>query len=341
MRVNAFCLILFGVFIIPRAYGLPATAAVTLRTLHTRHQLFGQIVPQHQYWVTTSLNGRIEGLRIQVGDSVHQGDVIARLTGPSVNARLQAARLTVKQDQAELVSAKSVLTLTAQKRRQKLATQEQLLNARTALLKARTQLAIGRSQQQSLQAETQLLAPTDGQVAAVTAANGDYISAGESLLKLLPSKGLWLEARAYGRDGQQVTVGQTGQFLPEEGGQALAVTVATRVPDTESPGSWLLFLVPKGPSTDWFAGQAGTVTLTGGARQLPAVPSAGLIMDQGQWWVMLKTRQGAKPVQVDPAASQNGWTWLLHGVQAGQEVMVQGAYQAYHQDFSKQYANPD
>lgn len=319
----------------------PSFATVRLRPLHSQLQLFGQVMPQHHYRVAASLEGRVTDLKVKVGDPVRQGEVIAHLTGPSVNARLQAAEQSVKQDQADLESAKSILTLIEQKRRQRLATQEELLKARTAVSQAQTHLVVARIQLQSLQAQTQLVAPTDGQITTLSAANGDYMTTGQSLLRILPSKGLWIRTRAYGQEGREVKVGQTGNFQADEAGRTLAVTVATKVPDTKSPGTWLLYLVTQDASANLFAGQAGTVSLTESVRQLPAVSNAALIMDQGQWWVMLKAGQSTKPVRVDPAASHHGWTWLLHGVQAGDRVLVQGAYQAYHQNFSKQYANPD
>lgn len=318
-----------------------AFATVRPRPLHSQLQLFSQVTPQHQYRVTASLAGRVTDLKVNNGDPVRQGDVIAQLTGPSVHARLQSAQQMVSQDQADLKSAQSILTLVEQKRRQKLATQEQLLKARSAVSQARTQLSMARSQQQSLQARTQLVAPTEGQVTALAAANGDYVTAGQTLLQILPNKGLWIQARAYGQDGQRVKVGQSGQFETTKGQGTGAVKVVAKVPDVTSPGTWLLYLLPQDNAGNWFAGQAGTVTLTQNVRQLPAVPSAALIMDQGQWWVMLKSGQTSKPVQVDPVASDQGWTWLNQQGLAGKQVMVRGAYQAYHRSFSKQYANPD
>ena len=253
----------------------------------------------------------------------------------------QVAAEAVKQAQVDVESANTLLKLVRQQQRQTLATRQDVLKARTALIEARTRLDVAKSRQQALISETRLLSPASGKVISVSAADGDYVSAGQSLLKILPANELWLSARAFRQDGAQLQPGMPGVFHPDAGGVAIPVSVSATVPGSGAGETWQVYLRPTIQSPAWFAGEAGKLVLSGPARELPAVSSAAVVMDEGKWWVMVKTQQGAKAVQVVPAVSRSGWTWLKQGLNVGQKVLVRNAYQQFHQNFASQYANPD
>lgn len=338
------------VFVVAALAAVPALAGkphrnqgvrVALRPLSEKSEAFARVVPERIFRLAASLSGRITALKIRPGDPVRKGETLVRLTGADLTARLDAARQAVVADQAARQAARQVLASVRQKQGDRLATRAALARASLELKRSDSQLKSDQSRLHALQARTQLLAPGDGQVIKVTAANGDYVKAGQVVLEVMPARGLWLEARLYGRQGMAVQVGQKGRFQPDDQGPAIPVTVATTVPEPESPGRWLLYLTPQASAPAWFAGEAGHLILAETTRKLPAVPSRAMILDQGSWWLMVEGAKGPHPVRVTPAASRNGWTWLQAGVRADQRVLVKGAYQAFHRNFSSQYANPD
>ena len=312
---------------------------VVLRPLSESMRTFAQVEPKRIFKLAASIPGLVTALGIRPGDPVHKGDMLARLAGPDLVARLEAARQAVVADKAARQSARQVLASVRQKQGERLATRAALARANLELQQSDSRLKSDRSRLQALQARTQLLAPGDGQVIKVATANGDYVKAGQTLVEIMPSRDLWLSAKLYGRQGMDVQAGQKGRFQPDDQGPAIAVTVATVMP--EPAGGWQLYLTPQGTGPAWFAGEAGQLILAGATRKLPAVPTRAMIMDQGRWWLMVEGPKGAHPERVTPAASRNGWTWLQSGVSADQRVLVKGAYQAFHRDFSSQYSNPD
>ena len=345
MRISLCCLIsltfsLLGCVQV-RADTLPVTFTVSDRPLQQQITAFAQVTPQHLYQVTSSLAGRVANFSIKPGESVRRGESIADLTGAGVTEQAQVAADAVKQAQVDVASANTLLKLVQQQQRQTLATRQDVLKARSSLSEAKARLEIAESRQQALISETRLLSPASGKVISVAATDGDYVSAGQSLLKILPTNELWLSARIFGQDGQQLQPGLPGVFHPNLGGEAIPVSVATTAPGSGAGGTWQVYLLPKIQSPAWFAGEAGKLVLHGPAFELPAIPSAALIMDQGKWWVMVASEQGERPVHVVPASSRHGWTWLKQGLSVGQKVLVRNAYQRFHQNFARQYANPD
>jgi len=314
---------------------------VALRPLVETVQAFAQVVPQRTLRLAAPLAGHLAQLQVRPGDRVQRGETLGRLTGPAIDARLEAARQSVVGDKAGVSAAAQELKSIRQKAGERLATRNALIRARLALTRSRAQLRSDQAQLKSLQRQIRLTAPAAGQVTRLSATNGDFLGVGQPVMQIRPDQALWLSARFYGARGRRLKPGQQGQFHPDGGGRSLAVTLATLMPDPDASGTWQVYFMPQHTPADWFAGQAGTLTLQGAGRRLPAVPSGALIMDQGTWWVMVEKSDGPKPVKVTPVASQGGWTWVRHGLSAGQQVLVKGAYQAYHRDFASQYANPD
>ncbi len=332
-------LLLFGP--LPTLAAGQDSARVALRPLTVTVQAFAQVVSQHRFRVAAPLAGHLSALTVRAGDRVQKGEQLGRLGGPGIDAQIESLRQSVSGDQAGVSATRAVLDSVRQKAGERLATHDALIRARLALTRARSQLKTDQARLKSLQAQTVLIAPATGAVSGLSAANGDFLKVGQTILQIRPARALWLSAEFYGRQGSELQPGQKAQFAPDGGGQPLPVTLATLMPDPDAPGTWQAYFTADQTRPNWFAGQAGTVSVKGPAHPLPAVPSDALILNQGAWWVMVDKSGGAQPVRVTPAASRDGWTWISQGLKAGQTVMVKGAYQAYHRDFARQYANPD
>lgn len=305
--------------------------------------LFARVVSSSPTHVTAGLNGRLVDLKVKPGDTVSAGQEIARIAGPAVQARIQAANHRVQRDRARVRSASSLLRIARREQHRQLATQGDLLQAEARLSEARSDLAIDRAERMGLASGSRLNAPFAGTVTALRAAGGDYVTAGQVLIELAPSTGLRLSARVYGNDARLIEPGRTGHFQDDDGAGIVPVKVISKAPDPKSPGVRRLYLAPLSPSqpAPWSLGDSGTLTLDAQAPALPSVPTAALIMDRGHWWVMLKTPSGARAVRVTPVARANGRAWISQGLYAGQRVQLGGAYQDFHRDFAKHYANPD
>ncbi len=337
----ALILLAFSAPVFAAESGRAVDVTVSLRPLQVTHHYFAQIESQQNYVITASLAGRLSHLQVRPGDPVHKGEVLAQLSGPAVQAERVIAKNRVKTAQSQYDMAKAIYGIRKHEYQEQITTHVALIKAHDALVQAQSRLATAESHAQSLSNQVQLLAPVDGNVTGLLVANAAFVKAGQPLMKILPAKGLWLASRVFGADGSSVHVGQKGWFVPDGSTAKIPVTVASVVSDPKVAGIRHVYLTTSVKSIDWMAGQAGTVALSGPTRTLPAVPSPALILDQGAWWVMVRRGNAWVPVQVHPVASRDGWTWLRPTLQSGQRVLVQGAYQAFHRDFAKRYANPD
>lgn len=323
-------------------WGATATWAQALsRPLPGKITLFARVIAPQPSHLTAGLAGRLVDFDVRPGDRVRPGEKIGRIGGPAVTARLQAAQRRIRADQVAVHSAAALLRITRRQKQRQLATGADLLRAEDALSTASSRLALDRAARLGLVDGSRLSVPFVGTVTALRAAAGDYVQPGQVVLDLAPTRGLLLSARVYGARAGRVKPGEGGRFQADGGSSALAVKVVSKAPAPDSPGVRVLYLAPTHPTPGWALGDAGTLTLSGPSRALPSIPDGALVMDQGQWWVMLKTAHGERPVVVTPVARDQGRAWIGRGLRAGQTVRLKGAYQAFHRDFARQYANPD
>lgn len=339
-RTILFALILVS-FRLAWADDNPEIAITSLRPLQQHITLFAQVLPQHLLHITPSIDGRVSGLTLTSGSHIRQGETIARISGSMITAKLNSVEELINKDISDLSAAKSILAIKRKNKELNLATHIDLLMAQRTESDARYELKQAEMSKKTLMKQTVIQAPSGGVITAFYATNGDYIKSGQALLSLLPDGNLWLSTRAYGQTGQRLKIGQSAKFFPPSNDSPIALRLASKVPVTNSANAWQLYWLPSTPGTKWFSGEVGTLKLKINQQLFPAIPTQAMIMDQGKWWVMIKTKEGKQPVHVIPEASHNGWTWIKQGLIVGQEVILDGAYQAFHHDFSEKYANPD
>lgn len=289
--------------------------------------------------LTVSTPGTIADLHILPGDAVRQGQRIARLTGPVVVA--ETARLNAEQKSAQIRAsyATQAAGIERQKLGDQLGTRDSVLHMESDRDTAQQQLATARAAATSYQSQLSVFAPLAGIVTAVSAADGESVSAAQAIATIAPSNGLYVVASFYGDDAARVMPGTEGTFAPEGSPTPLHVTVRRTSANPATPGETDVWLKPSDGRT-LPAAAAGSLTLTQTTEKL-AVPASALVLDDGQWWVLVHDGQGEHRRQVVPGISDNGWTAILRGLAPYEKVVVQDAYLLFHQDFAKQYQQAD
>ena len=183
----------------------------------------GNIAAWQEASVGTEADGlRLAEVKVNVGDVVKRGQVLASFTPDTIAAELAQTRAAVAEAEATLAEASA----NAQRARELQATgalsaqqiNQYLTAERTAQARLEAQRAAAKTQQLRL-AQTQVLAPDNGVISARSATVGAVLPAGQELFRLI--RGGRLEWRA------EVSAADLAQLKP---GVAAAVTPAGGTP---------------------------------------------------------------------------------------------------------------
>ena len=305
---------------------------VAARPVSPTYPAYGQVQPVSLMQVRAVEAGTVARLALP-GEPVRAGQVLAVLGGAQARSLLSRLRGAARAAEIQLAADRRKLTA-------HLVTRQTVAADEAADEAARGRVSV------ALQTLT-LRAPAAGQVLAVTAADGEQVTAGELLLTLQTGRPL-LTATYYGKDALAIKPGMTGRFQPVTG-RAIPVGVMT-VSETLAPdGGEQVELLPVATGRDpaasagtgWRSGQWGTVTLIGGSRPMIAVPTRALILDRARWWVLVRTPRGDRRRQVVPGPVRGWTTYLSQGLRPGERVVVQNAYLEFHRGIARRYAPPD
>lgn len=317
-----------------------ATVVAQQRAWPAQFTAYGQVEPTSIVNVRIAGSGTVSNLRALPGSIVSAGQVLARLGGPQMQALLTQRKTALQSAQARLEAATHALSIARSQLAVHLAT-------RQALDTSTSELAAARADAQTAQAELEqardlavIKAPVAGSVVAVQAANGEQARAGDTLLTIEPHGSLWVHAKYFGDDASTIHVGMTGVFAPAGSGAPLPVKVATIAPALGADGGLQVGLIATSPPK-WVSGQWGTVTLDGPSTPFVMVPTAALILDRGEWWVLVHTPQGDQPRQVVPGPAHGWETGIVSGLKPGERVVAQDAFLEYHRGIAQHYQPPD
>ncbi|MFM0509235.1 efflux RND transporter periplasmic adaptor subunit [Paraburkholderia sp. RL17-373-BIF-A] len=290
--------------------------------------------------MTAPTAGVVSSMRLIPGEEVRAGQVIARLTGPSVSTDTARLAADLKSAQIRMAAASQAAAIEQQKLDEHLSTRDVVIRARAELDTVRQQVAAAQSAARSYASLVVIRAPEDGVVTAVNAADGQYVTADQPLATAAPSRGLHVVANLFGNDASSVAAGMRGIFLAEGADAPVDVVVQHVSRSITTPGQLEVWLdAASGPSL--VAGSVGTVSLTASDDKRLAIPSTALILDGGQWWVLVRDKSGSRRQQVTPGISDGGWTSIRQGLQQGERVVTQDAYLLFHQDFATRYQQAD
>ena len=289
--------------------------------------------------LTASTPGTVSGLHVLPGDVVRQGQIIARLTGPTVLA--ETTRLASEQRAAQIREASAMQSAAIEQRKleDQLTTRDAAVRARADRDTAHQQLSAAQAATRNYESQLSVAAPQAGAVIAVSAADGQIVNTGQAVVTIAPSSGLYIVAHFYGNDASRVTPGMEGTFLPDGSHGPLHVVVQRTSLSATTPGQMDAWLKPADGRV-LPAGAVGTLSLTSATEKL-AVPASALVLDGGQWWVLVHDKRGNQRRQVVPGPSANGWTAIERGLAPDERVITLDAYLLFHQDFAKRYQQAD
>lgn len=320
-----------------------ASDVVTVQARQETSQLvaYGQVAPISIVPVSAAEAGVVAGLKVRPGSHVRAGEILAHLNGPAIDSLVVQSEANVRSAQSQLEAAEKSLAIAQQQLTSHLGTRQAVQQDESAVAQAQTGLVNAQSRLKTVRQLMTVSSPADGVVLQLNSANGALIAPGQSILTVRPAQGLWLLADYYGSDLNAIRVGMTGSFVPSGGTGSTRVRVVS-IPGTAAAGGGeSIALEPIGANPRWLSGESGTVTLDLPTRAMVAVPTRALILNQGKWWVMIHTAKGDRAQQVVPGPTQGWETFILSGIAAGAQVVVNNAYLLFHAGVDEQYQIPD
>jgi RND family efflux transporter MFP subunit len=177
-----------------------------------------------------------------------------------------------------------------------------------------------------------LRTPFDGLVEDVFVARGERVQAGDRLFVVADTATLWVRAQIHERQWTMVEVEEGQQVKVNIPGSAEHDTTAriSHVGATVEAESRSVPLVAelKNDDAHYKPGMFVWVDLPQGQlRDVPTVPAAAVVRHEGQAFVFVPEGDGRyRRVNVEAGADSNGLVEVKSGLDAGQQVVVKGAF---------------
>jgi RND family efflux transporter MFP subunit len=313
----------------------PAKPALTVTvtqpqpaTLAMKIAANGNIAAWQEASVGTEANGlRLAEVKVNVGDVVKRGQVLATFAPDTINADLAQIRAAVAEAEATLAEASAnaqrarELQTTGALSAQQIA--QYLTAERTAQARLEAQRAAAKTQQLRL-AQTQVLAPDSGVISARGATVGAVLPAGQELFRLIRGGRLEWRAEVTAADLAQLKPGQTATVTPS-GGAAVKGTVRMLAPTVDPQtrnGIVYVDLPASGPAR---AGMFARGEFEIGSGQALTLPQSAVMLRDGFSYV-LRVGPDSKVTQTKVAIGRRAGDRLeiTGGLDASAKVVAAG-----------------
>ena len=272
----------------PAATAKPALSVNTVQpkaaTLPLRVSANGNIAAWQEAVIGTEAGGlRLEEVRVDVGDCVKRGQLLARFAPETVEADLAEARAAVAEAEANLAEAVADARRQRELRASGFISEQKVTQAETLENAARARLEAQRANLRTRElrlAQTRVPAPDDGVVSARNATVGAVPGAGEELFRLIRKGRLEWRAEVAAADLSRLRPGMAARVTLADGAvisghlRMLAPTVDARTRN----GIVYVDLPQPGPAR---AGMFARGDIEIGAARALTLPQGAVVLREG------------------------------------------------------------
>ncbi len=297
------------------------TATVRIQAVASQRQaiteeVLGTVRARLQATVEAKMTGQIITLPVVLGQRVKAGELIARLEGAEINARLEQAEAALEQTERDV------------KRIVKLFEQQSSTLAELEATQVRQRVAKGLAAEvRATRSQLEVVAPFNGIVTKKWAAVGDLAAPGKPLVTLDDPSALQLEVELPLNIARQVQ--SNAHFTAHVDGVAGELTaIVTEIAPTADPASRTLQVnlnLPRQPGLS--SGQFARLRVPIGESDSLRVP-AGAVVPRGQLEIVFVVTDRRAHLRLVKTGRRFGEEWeILAGLQAGEQVVIEGASQ--------------
>ena len=329
----------FSVVPVARAATPPAIPVqighVVAATASHREIFVGSLVAPRRAPLSPRLDGLIEGLSVEAGDTVSAGDELARLDSALAKISVASARAALAEAEARRSDARRRLSEAERLRERGHIPETTYETARADLA---VQAAVVQRRRSELARETELLArhalvaPFGGVIVQRNVEVGQWVRSDAAAFELVALDPLRLEVPVPQRLYAAVAVGQSVELrFDADPERSHAGRVSARLPSAQTSARtfpvWVDVPNPRGDLAPGMSARAGLAVAQ--AASGSAVPSDALVRRPGGdvlVWRVQDAGDGlvAMPVPVTPGRVQGELTEVVADLAIGDRVVVRG-----------------
>jgi RND family efflux transporter MFP subunit len=290
----------------------------------------GNIAAWQEALIGSEANGlRLAEVRVEVGERVKRGQVLASFAADAVRADLAQGQAALAEAEATLVDAAANAERARGLKDSGVFSASQIQQYQTTELTARARVAAQRAALQSQQlrlSQTQVLAPDEGLISARSATVGAVVPAGQELFRLIRGGRLEWRAELPSAELARIRVGQR-TVLTTPSGRQVAGTVRKIAPtvDPVSRNALVYVDLKPGPDSDARAGMFARGEFQFDARPALTLPASALLLRDG-FQVVMRVGADARVAQTKVTVlSRDGDRVAVQGLPAEARVVARGA----------------
>jgi RND family efflux transporter MFP subunit len=284
--------------------------------------------------------GRIESVSATDQSPVQAGTTVMTLGGSLLASRKATLQANITSAQAQLALAEQTVQSLKQDVAQQLATTRDLAVAQAQQVKLEAQLGDAQLQMRLLDDQTHVTAPISGVFTERRVSKGQSVKEGDVLGAIIDPNHLRIVASLFPPERVRIEGAQVEVRL--NSGRTFSAGIRAVLPQASGTGATQVWI--EGPQIDeqLRAGQtvAGDVTVE--VRTSLAVPRSAIVygpQEQPYAFVQEQGRYERRSVRL--GLTQDGWVEVLGGLEKGQAVVTEGAYELLHREFSSQFQVED
>lgn len=279
-----------------------AASALTVALLTPRHERWtrsidasGAIAPWQEASIRSLVAGaRLAEVRVEIGDVVRHGQVLARYDTAMLQAEVAQTAATLAQAEASAQQAGTNENRALQMKDSGGISQQDLLQYRTQAAVTKAQVDVARAQLQARRLDLQnasVVAPDDGTISARAATLGSVTPVGEELFRLIRQDRLQWQAEVTAAEVATVSPGQHVVLTLPDGSQAQG-TVRRIAPSLDPQSRVAIVYADLEPGSHARAGMYTGGRIALGESDALVVPASALAMHDGRSNVAVVVARG-------------------------------------------------
>jgi RND family efflux transporter MFP subunit len=319
---------------------LIVTAEPVMRSFARRVPWSGTVQSTSTVQLTALEAGRVEAIPAADQAPVKAGTPVIVLGGLQLSAQRARLQANVESLQEQLSLATQTVQTLQENVAGQLVTKSELAAAQADQAKLLAQLRDAQLALESSRAQANITAPVAGVFTDRRVSVGQPVRADEVLGEIIDPNHLRIVASLFPPAAAPLQGKEATVRLP--GGEPLTGTVGQVLPQASNTGATIVWIEGLQIDKRLRPGQTVTGEITVEVGTFPAVPGSAVVYGpQEQPYVFVRQDGKYERRDVRVGQIQNGWIEILSGIEPGQMVVTQGAYELLNREFSSQYRVED